>query len=301
MNEHQVIQAFAKIHGLQTHRADAERFGGMLFSVDSFSEHEDFFANTPPEDIGHDLAVGACTDLLACGVRPEGLFQAWNLDDAHPQSYYEAVARGIEAVLAHYGARCIGGDVGGASPWCWTATVVARCPPTGGVTRIAARREPFELYASGRFGAANLAVFGGQPMPRFALREPVPADALFATDSSGGFFDALENFRRVNTGMRLRLELSSVLPQGVPPQVDPMLTLVGGVGEYELLYAVPAGMAVPGIRIGEGDFIDATENDFSWSCGDMAGAMSAPPPDYRGLAPEAWLPSTIQYLKEMTH
>jgi len=198
MNEHQVIQAFAKIHGLQPHRADAERFGGMLFSVDSFSEHEDFFANTPPEDIGHDLAVGACTDLLACGVRPEGLFQAWNLDDAHPQSYYEAVARGIEAVLAHYGARCIGGDVGGASPWCWTATVVAHCPPTGGVTRVAVRREPFELYASGRFGAANLAVFGGQPMPRFALREPVPADALFATDSSGGFFDALENFRRVN-------------------------------------------------------------------------------------------------------
>ena len=79
-----------------------------------------------------------------------------------------------------------------------------------------------------------------------------------------------------------------------------MLTLVGGVGEYELLYAVPAGMAVPGIRIGEGDFIDATENDFSWSCDDMTGAMTAPPPDYRGLAPETWLSSTIQYLKEMT-
>jgi len=135
------------------------------------------------------------------------------------------------------------------------------------------------------------------------LRDPVPPDALFATDTSGGFFDALENFRRVNAGMRLRFEILDVIApeifQTLPPGFDPILSLIGGVGEYELVFAVPRGAESTGIKIGEGDFIDTAETDFRWSSNRDGGRMKSPPPDYRNIPPESRVSAAVQYLKEM--
>ncbi|MBO4492268.1 MAG: hypothetical protein J5944_13030 [Lentisphaeria bacterium] len=300
MLEQEYIAMFAGIHGLNPFSADAEHFGNRAVSMDSFSETEDFFTHTPPEIIGHNLAAGACTDLLACGVRPEILIQSWNLDDSRPMEYYGKIASGIESVLRHYGARCIGGDLGCARPWSWTAAVSAEC--VSPVTRTAKSREPFDLYISGPMGKANLAAVTGEAMPEIPLREPVPSGTLFATDTSGGFFDALENFRRVNTGMNLFFDVEKVLSQDIPQSMDfdRMSFLVGGVGEYELIYAVPRGMPVPGIRIGEGDFTSEEENMFCWGQGGQwIGRMKNPPPDYRNIRQEEWVKATMEYLREM--
>lgn len=304
MRENEWIGIFAGIHGIQTHRADAERCGNLLLSMDSFSETEDFFTATTPETIGHNMAAGACSDLLACGVKPEILQQAWNIDPGKGVEYYRKIARGIEKVLRHYGAKCIGGDLGTARPWSWTAAVLAHCAGES-VTRAAQRRVPFDLYLSGPMGEANLAAFRREAMPELPLRDPVPPGTLFATDSSGGFFDALENFRRVHAGMRLDFEMSQVISPRVfeqcPAAVDPVCTLIGGVGEYELVYAVPRGAAAPGIRIGEGDFSDRPENDFSWTMdGKTGGRMTDPPPDYRSIPPDHWFGATHNYLREMS-
>ena len=301
MRENEYITMFSGIHGTAPFAADAERFGNRIVSMDSFSETEDFFTHTPPETIGHNLAAAACSDLLACGLRPEFLIQSWNIDDSKGMEYYREIAQGIEKVLHHYGAKCIGGDLGSTHPWQWTATVGAECASP--VTRIARMREPFDLYVSGPMGLANLTVMRNAAMPEIPLRDPVPREALFATDTSGGFFDALENFRRVNTGMKLFFDAEKVLAPEIlrSTEFDPVLFLIGGVGEYELVYAVPQGMSAPGIKIGKGEFAPCEENAFylNWH-GQCVGHMKSPPPDYRNISPEDWFAVTADYLREMT-
>jgi thiamine monophosphate kinase len=289
MNEEKMIGLFARIHNLVPFGADAERFGEMIFSMDSFSENEDFFENTPPEIIGNNMAAAACSDLLASGAVPQFLLQTWNIDEAKPEHFYTQIAAAIENVLHHYGAVCIGGDLGTSSPWNWTATVGAQ--KTAPVRRIAARQTAFDLYLSGTVGDANLAVATGKPMPGFELREAVPANSLFATDTSGGFLDALENFRRVNKD--ISIELGDIpLPETGDLPFPPELLLIGGVGEYELLYAVPAGEKAPGIHIGSGDF---SGKGITFARG---GKMLAPPPDYRNIPQAKWFDETYRYYVE---
>ena len=298
MRENEYIAMFSGIHGTAPFAADAERFGNRIVSMDSFSETEDFFTHTPPETIGHNLAAAACSDLLACGAKPEILIQSWNIDDSKDMEYYKMIASGIEKVLCHYGVKCLGGDLGSARPWQWTATVSAECPEP--IMRTTSRREPFDLYISGPMGRANLAVLQGTAMPEIPLRDPVPREALFATDTSGGFFDALENFRRINSGMLLRFEAEKVVaPDIAGAGVDPMLFLIGGVGEYELVYAMPRGLCAPGIKVGEGEFGPGKDNSFRWSLNGQNGVMRNPPPDYRNLPPEQWFAATADYLREM--
>ena len=302
MNEQSFIEVFSHVHGTRPFGADAEvvPFEGanLLVTTDSFSEREDFLAGLKPEAMGRVMAYGAIADILACGAKPEFLSQAWNIDELHDERFYERVAQGVQQVVSHYGAKVIGGDIGSAKEWCWTATVFATSASP--VRRIAAKRVDFDLYATGPFGAANVAAFLGRPVPENALRDPVPGNALFATDTSGGLFDALENFRRVNPGMWLELDaecaVSQEIAQSLPSGVEKGWALVGGVGEYELVFAVPAGTpVVDAVKIGHGGFAAQDECDFRITYGGKVGRMSTPQPDYRAIPRENWLASTADY------
>ncbi|MCR5414971.1 MAG: hypothetical protein K6F50_09650 [Kiritimatiellae bacterium] len=304
MKEADVIAALSRIHGTRAYEADAEivPFAGtrLLLSTDSFSEREDFLSNLEPEAMGRIMAYNAVSDILACGAKPEGLVQAWNLDAAHDKSFLSRVACGIQEVLDHYCAKVVGGDIGMAREWCWTATVFASCASP--VRRVASRRIDFDLYASGPFGAANAAVFLGKPLPEPRFRPPVPGEALFATDSSGGLIDALENFRRVNPGMWLEVDaeaaVSPEVKRALPPGVEGGWSLVGGAGECELLFAVPSGMDVPCcLKIGHGGF--ASEGEFRLISRGRTGIVHEPPPDYRAIPPEDWLMATAGYWERM--
>ena len=307
MKENDFIRMFGEVHGSKPYFADAEivktENGFNLYSIDGFSETEDFFTRTPPRRIGRNMAMAACADLLVCGVVPEIWLQSWDIDDSRGVDYYREIAEGVEEVLRHYGAKCIGGDLGASSPWSCTTVVQAHSPKLP-VTRIARERVSFDLYASGPLGDANLAAFLKQSMPEFELRDPVPSDALFATDTSGGFFDALENFRRVNRGMELTIELAAVLSEKLlkpdVPGLDPIWTLIGGVGEYELIFAVPKGTRAEAVLIGEGTFSGTQENVFRFSYeGEAFGRMKNPPPDYRDVPPARRIETTRNYIREM--
>ena len=236
MRESDIIAALSAIHGNVPYMADAEVLPfadcSLLFSMDSFSEREDFLHGLAPEMIGHQIACAACSDILACGAVPEWLLQNWCYDQRHDIGFYKHVASGIEYVLKQYGARCVGGDIGTASDWCWTATAVGHSKAP--VTRVASARVDFDLYSTGPMGLANAAVFCGRPLPLFALRKPVPQGALFATDTSGGFLDAIENFRRVNHGMSIEVDADALVSPAaiemLPSKAEPGWTLVGGVG-----------------------------------------------------------------------
>ena len=303
MQEYQFIETFSHVFGNSPYQADAEILpdltGFELFSMDSFSEREDFFAQLSPWQIGHNMAYAACSDLLACGAIPEYLLQNWNCDSNHGLDFYKKVSEGIQEVLNHYGTKCIGGDLGTASEWIWTATVISHASRP--ITRVASQRIEFDLYTSGLLGEANAAIFCGQGLPTFALRQPVSSDAIFATDTSGGLFDALENFRRVNQGLLLELDVDALISPAVqkmlPSDARPGWALVGGVGEYELLFALPTGTPCrEGIKIGGGHFDNASgENHIRLLCDGKCGLMKEPPPDYRDIPEENWLSATAQY------
>ena len=302
MQEQKLIEVFSRIHGTRPFGADAEvvPFDGtnLLVSTDSFSEREDFLFGLEPVAMGRVMAYGAIADILACGAKPDFLIQAWNIDDSHDERFYERVAQGVQQVVSHYGAKVVGGDIGTAKEWCWTATVFASSKTP--VRRIASRRVDFDLYATGFLGAANVAAFLGRPVPEPALRDPVPGNALFATDTSGGLFDALENFRRVNPGVWLELDaeraVSPEVARSLPPGVEKGWALVGGVGEYELLFAVPTGMTVAdAVKIGRGGFAAQSACDFRIMYDGKIGRMSTPPPDYRSIPRENWLAETAAY------
>ena len=305
MQEQKLIEAFSRVHVTQPFGADAEvvPFEGtdLLVSTDSFSEREDFLSGLEPEAMGRVMAYGAISDILACGAKPEFLVQAWNIDDSHGERFYERIAQGVQQVVSHYGAKVVGGDIGTAKEWCWTATVFASCKTP--VRRVASQRVDFDLHVTGFLGVANVAAFLGRPVPEPVLRDPVPRNALFATDTSGCLFDALENFRRVNPGLWLELDaeraVSPEIARGLPPGVEKGWSLVGGVGEYELLFAVPAGTpVVDAVKIGRGGFAAQDECDFRIICGGKIGRMSTPP-DYRAIKPQDWLGATAAYWASM--
>ena len=307
MNEEILIRALQRIHGGRPYETDAELApsgdGRLLVSSDSFSLEEDFLAGLDPAAMGRMMAYGACTDLLACGARPEAMTQVWTCSPAEPVSFYESVASGIQDVLAHYGMTLLGGDVATATEWSWSATVLghSRHP----VRRIASSRADFDLYASDHLGAANAAVALGRPLPAPVWREPVSPEALFATDTSGGFFDALENFRRVNPGLWMDVDcdraVSPELVAGLPSGVDPGWTLAGGVGEYALLFAVPTGTAVrEGILVGHGGFRSETETpEIRLNMHGRRGRMKASPPDWRSVAAKDRLEAVARYWQEL--
>lgn len=303
MNEQCMIEMFSRIHKTSPYNADAEilplKDTNLLVSTDSFSEREDFLFGLKPEAMGRVMAYGAITDILACGAKPEYLVQSWNIDRLHDESFYERVAIGIQEVVSNYGAKVVGGDMGVVGDWCWTATVFGES--VSPVRRVASKRIDFDLYLTGSCGAANVAAFSHRPLPEPLFREPVPANALFATDVSGGFFDALENIRRVNAGILIEVDVERALAPGIayglPAGVEPGWALVGGVGEYELLFAVPHDERVEGaILVGRGGFGDF-EHDGSVRvvCGFRTGHMVSPPPDYRAIPRENWLAETASY------
>ena len=307
MNEQRMIEMFSRIHKTSPYNADAEilplKDTNLLVSTDSFSEREDFLFGLKAEAMGRVMAYGAITDILACGAKPEYLVQSWNIDRSHDERFYERVAIGIQEVVSNYGAKVVGGDMGVAGDWCWTATVFGES--VSPVRRVASKRIDFDLYLTGFCGAANVAAFSHRPLPEPPFREPVPANALFATDVSGGFFDALENIRRVNNGIWMDVDGCSVLnPEifsTVPDGADPGWALVGGVGEYELLFALPKGETFKeGILIGRGGF-KSLDNEcrITVQFGSKRGSMISAPPDYRTVSSEKWLEATAEYWASM--
>ena len=302
MLEAQLISVLSKIHGNEPFLADAEIIpvgnGVELVSVDSFSEQEDFFTGLSPKQMGRQMAMACCSDILACGASPRYLLQAWNTDSCHDTVFYAEAASGIQEVLEAYGAKCLGGDMGTLPVWNWTGTAIGFTDVP--IMRRSSKRIPFDLYASAPFGRANAAFFTGQSLPEFSLNQPVPSEALFATDSSGGFFDALENFRRANQGMHLEIDASLALAPEVVSlfagKVEPALALVGGIGEYELLFAMPAGTNVPNaVQVGTGCFSEQEENEFLVCYQGKRGRMKASPPDYRSIDADRWLAATVEY------
>lgn len=232
--------------------SDAEvlRIGGRnwCLTMDEFSPEEDLFSGSP-EALGWNLAVATLSDLLACGAEPRFFMQALVLPRRSPEKFSAGLATGLRKVLKTAGCSLCGGDLGTAKNWRFTGFAMG---PAAG--RPIGRDLPcgeYGLWVTGTLGDANLAALTGRTTPRFELRlsesRALRGRAAACVDTSGGLADALWALRSRSPKLRYEIDLNNVpyapgvaaaaTKAGLPPGAF----LLGGAGEYELLFALPEG------------------------------------------------------------
>lgn len=261
MTEHELILRLAghfprhpgQLNGVFTCDAELVPIGGQVWALttDDFSPEEDRFTSDDPSMLGANLAVATLSDLLACGASPQLFLAAVCLPRGVYAAFAEGVAAGLATVLEEAGCHLCGGDVGTADPWRFCGTALGPVVTGRPLTRIIPAA-PQTLWVTGELGDANLAAFLGSATPRFELRleaaQAIREVATACTDTSGGLLDAAWCLSSVSPRVRLELDLSRVplcagledLARGGGIPVE--AALVGGAGEYELLFTTPADL-----------------------------------------------------------
>ena len=221
-------------------------------SMDDFSPEEDLFTSEDPALLGENLVVATLSDLLAAGVEPEFFMQSLSLPRTIKKEFVDELMKGIRTTLDRADCFMCGGDMGTADPWRFCGfgmgPVTSKKPLTHKIPM-----EPHTLWVTGSFGDANLAALQKTPTPRFELRlmeaKKIRKFATACIDTSGGFFDAVWILKEQNFGMQFVVDITNIPfargvieisgRHGFPPES----ALLGGAGEYELLFTVPAGLA----------------------------------------------------------
>jgi thiamine-monophosphate kinase len=261
MNEYDLIRRIAAHFprharpGNTLFGCDAEivEIGGQPWglTIDEFTPEEDHFTLEDPARLGRNLAIATISDLLAAGVAPRFFLSSLALPRTVDLAFADGLASGIASAVAEAGCIHCGGDLGAADPWRFTGFAMG---PVAGAQALT-RRVPEgaqSLCVTGALGDLNLAVFRGQPTPALELRlkeaEWIRTHASACIDTSGGFFDALWLLHQQSPGVRFRVNRQAIplaagvrafsQTQGIPPEA----VLLGGAGEYELLFTVPAGV-----------------------------------------------------------
>ena len=263
MDEYDLIRTIAGT--FPRHRAqrnavftcDAEvlDLGGQLWALtlDEFTPEEDLFTADDPERLGANLAVATLSDLLAAGATPEFFLQALSLPRGVESGFVDGLTRGLRTVLEAAGCALCGGDLGVAATWRFSGFAMGRIPAGQQPLTRLLPDAPQVLWVTGVLGDANLAALRGQPTPRFELRTEVARrvrqHGTACIDTSGGFLDAVWLLHALNPGLRFEIDCRAVplapgleefaATAGMPAEA----ALLGGAGEYELLFAVPAGLA----------------------------------------------------------
>ena len=229
----------------------------MLFTIDAYSA-EDMFREGEPETMGWNMAVGAISDILACGGKPLFYSHAITASPDWSEAYIEKLSRGVAAALKQSGAAFTGGDFGKSDSWKYTAAVIGE--PTGKVISRRGAKPGDAIFLTGKVGAGNLEaalnLYAGKGhirkmarviKNRFHLRlreaRVINRYARCCIDTSDGVFKALNHLCEEN-GTGYLIDNLPYLTKGT--MLTKLLSLprsllfVGECGEYELLFTVRA-------------------------------------------------------------
>lgn len=231
--------------------AEIVRVGDDLWALtlDEFSPEEDRFTAADPRALGANLATATLSDLLAAGAAPAWFMSAIAFPRTCDEAFVTGLSCGISEVLDAVGCALCGGDVSTAESWRFSGFAMGRVIGNRPLTHLLPH-EAQTLWISGPLGDANIAVLTGQPTPRFELRlaaaRLIRAYGSACIDTSSGFLDALWLLHSLNPALRFTIDLARVpLAPGVRDAADalgfpPEAALLGGAGEYELLFTIPA-------------------------------------------------------------
>lgn len=228
----------------------------MLFTTDEFSS-EDMFIEKDPYILGHNIAVGAISDIYASGGVPMFYAHSLTINKLFNKKFLENFHKGVADVLKTAGAAFIGGDFGSAEEWRCCASVIGVSERP--VLRSGAKPGD-NIYITGKVGGGNLQaaarIYNVDAVKiKFKLRkdeaEIIQQFATSCMDTSDGVFNAINtislmsgigfelfNIPYIKTGMIAAKLL------GLPKE---MLFLCE-CGEYELLFT--SSRELPFYRIG---------------------------------------------------
>lgn len=227
----------------------------VLFSMDEFSE-EDMFREHDPFTLGWNLAVGAVSDILACGGRPLFYAHSMIIKDKWDEEFIKSFSTGVASVLKKCQIGFLGGDFGKSKIWHYTGAVIGMLE---GKPLLRRGAQPGDgIYLSGEIGAGNLEAFlklysektgvgkfSRLVKNRFPLRikeaEHMKKYAHAAMDTSDGVFNALNSLSEMSgTGYEV-----GDLPYHKTGRthaklfkIPKTLLFLGECGEYELIFTV---------------------------------------------------------------
>lgn len=265
MNEYEVIRHIAdafprspqQLNEFLTCDAEIIRCGDELWalSMDDFSPEEDLFTQEDPELLGANLATATLSDLLAAGAEPVWYMHSMSLPRKQDEEFLTGLTSGISTVLAQAHCSLCGGDFGMAEQWRYCGFAMGRITGRTALMRLIPPA-PQTMWISGPLGDANMAALTRQATPRFELRLEVARlireFGSACIDTSGGLFDAIWLLHMLNPGLKLQIAIDRVplalnvaataQQLGIPAEAS----LLGGAGEYELLFMLPehAGSAI---------------------------------------------------------
>lgn len=208
---------------------------------------------------------------------------------------------GIKSVLDKAGCSLCGGDIGTAETWRYCGFAMGPVAGKEPLTHILPK-QPQKLWITGELGDANLAALQKKATPLFELRlaeaRSIRQHASACIDTSSGFLDCVWLLHTLNPDMRIdidcdRLPLARGIAEfaqasGVPAEA----ALLGGAGEYELLFATSARLEnspVDSLRsAGMTDIGTAAPHEnhgvFMRRAGEVMGQMRESPPYAREAA-----------------
>jgi thiamine-monophosphate kinase len=231
--------------------SDAEivRWGGRLLamSLDDFSS-EDMFSACRPRRLGWNVAAATMSDLLAVGADPKFFLQGVVVSDRMKKSFLEEFSSGVQKALRAYGSFLLGGDVGKGREWRFTGVSVGSFARSADRMSRRVRAEEGIIAVTGGLGDGNLDAFLGSGRfvceCRMEESRSMRGAGTACIDTSDGFMNALETVCSLNPGLRMIIDMDSipyahgVLSAAKAHNVPPEAFLLGGAGEYELLFFV---------------------------------------------------------------
>ena len=235
----------ALLRPLATHPAarglldDAAVLDGLVLTHDVLVEGVHFLPGDPPHDVAWKLLAVNLSDLAAKGATPVGVLLGYPLGD---DAWNWEFVRGLGEALVHYDVALLGGDTV-KGPRVLSLTAIGR-------TSVAPSRSGAlagdALWVTGVIGRGGLGL-RGDPDHLAAYRRPVPRLAegkrlgpivhAMMDVSDGLLIDA----RRMAdaSGLAVEIDLDAV------PVVGERMAAVTAGDDYELLFALPIGIAPP--------------------------------------------------------
>ena len=249
---------------------DAAVVGGLVVTSDTLVENIHFLPADSPGDVAWKLVATNLSDLAAKGARVEGVMLNYPLRD---DEWDRGFLAGLAGVLAALACPLIGGDtvtLPRGAPRVLTVTAIgadAAAPPRSGA------RVGHGLWVTGTIGdaGAGLAIARGadgpavllaryrRPQPRLAEGRTLGPVVTAMMDVSDGL---LIDARRMAaaSGLAVAIDLAAVpLSAACTAWRNDRLAAATAGDDYELLFALPAGMKPPvaatrvgGFATGEG-------------------------------------------------
>ncbi len=146
----------------------------VVLTTDTLVEDVHFrFATESARSIGRRALVANLSDLAAMGARPIGFTCALQAPPTLPLSRVDALFEGLLAEAAVHGAPLVGGNVARARETSLAISAVGEVEQGRALSRSGLRPGD-RLFATGRFGAAALAVARAERTGRMIRHRPTP-------------------------------------------------------------------------------------------------------------------------------